>query len=139
MLRSIGPGRNFVWVVFWECGEVLRRTGIALVGPGAIGAMHAQALAALGCSLRVVVGPDIAAARAFGEEHGFEGAGSHLSSAFGSDVDAVVITSPNAVQAQQAVAALAAGKHVLCEIPLGLSLAEAQAVAQAARPGQVAA
>jgi 2-hydroxy-4-carboxymuconate semialdehyde hemiacetal dehydrogenase len=118
---------------------MLARTGIALVGPGVIGAMHAQALAALGCSLRVVVGPDIAAAREFAGQYGFEDAGRDLSSAFGSDVDAVVITSPNAVHTQQAVAALAAGKHVLCEIPLGLSLAEAQAVAQAARSGQVAA
>jgi 2-hydroxy-4-carboxymuconate semialdehyde hemiacetal dehydrogenase len=101
--------------------------------------MHARALAALGCSLRVVVGPDIAAAREFAGEHGFAGAGCDLSSAFGSDVDAVVITSPNAVHAKQAVAALAAGKHVLCEIPLGLSLTEAHAVAQAARSGQVAA
>jgi 2-hydroxy-4-carboxymuconate semialdehyde hemiacetal dehydrogenase len=139
MLRSIGPGRNFNQVIYWECGDVLGMTGIALVGPGAIGAMHAQALAALGCSLRVVVGPDLAAARAFAGQHGFERAGCQLSSAFGSDVDAVVITSPNAVHAQQAVAALAAGKHVLCEIPLGLSLAEAHAVARAARSGQVAA
>jgi len=117
----------------------VQATGIALVGPGAIGEMHARALAALGCSLRVVIGPDIAAARSFAARHGFGDATCDLSGAFGTGVDAVIITSPNATHAQQAAAALAAGKHVLCEIPLGLSLAEAYTVTAAVRSGQVAA
>ena len=42
------------------------------------------------------------------------------------DIDAVVITSPSARHAAQTEAALEAGKHVLVEIPLALSLQESE-------------
>lgn len=52
------------------------------------------------------------------------------------DVDAVYIASPADAHYQQALAAFAAGKHVLCEKPLGLSVQEAESmVAAAARAG----
>lgn len=49
------------------------------------------------------------------------------------DVDAVTITTPNAAHCEQAVAAFAAGKHVFCEKPLGLTVGEAQRMTDAAR------
>jgi 1,5-anhydro-D-fructose reductase (1,5-anhydro-D-mannitol-forming) len=53
-------------------------------------------------------------------------------------VDAVYISSTNERHAEQAIAAAAAGKHVLCEKPLALTLAEARAiVAACARAGVV--
>ena len=48
-------------------------------------------------------------------------------------VDAVVIATPNAQHAPLAIAALAAGKHVLIDKPFALDVAEAEAVLAAAR------
>ena len=48
-------------------------------------------------------------------------------------MDAVVITSPNNLYAPQATAALNAGKHVLLEIPMAMTLADAQRLADLAR------
>lgn len=54
------------------------------------------------------------------------------------EVDAVVIALPNHLHAEAAVAALNAGKHVLCEKPLGRTVAECNAVIDAAkRAGRV--
>jgi 2-hydroxy-4-carboxymuconate semialdehyde hemiacetal dehydrogenase len=106
---------------------------IALLGYGAIAAEHARAFTALGCSLVAVMGPKAESARAFAEEHGAARATVALEEVLGAaDVDAVVVASPNDAHADQAVAALEAGKHVLCEVPLALSAAEAERVARAA-------
>ena len=51
-------------------------------------------------------------------------------------VDAVVIATPNALHAPQAIACLDAGKHVLVEKPMARTLAEAQAMNAAARRSQ---
>jgi predicted dehydrogenase len=52
------------------------------------------------------------------------------------NVDVIHITSPNRVHVEQSLAALAAGKHVVCEKPLGMTAREtARIVRAAARPG----
>ena len=48
------------------------------------------------------------------------------------DIDIIDIVTPGDSHAEIAIAALAAGKHVLCEKPLANSVAEAQAMADAA-------
>jgi predicted dehydrogenase len=48
------------------------------------------------------------------------------------DVDLVDVCTPGDLHAEVAIAALAAGKHVLCEKPLANTLAEAEAMAAAA-------
>jgi predicted dehydrogenase len=49
------------------------------------------------------------------------------------EVDAVVIATPNALHAPQAIAFLEAGKHVLVEKPMAPTVAEADAMVAAAR------
>lgn len=53
------------------------------------------------------------------------------------DIDVVDITTPNALHFEMAMAAIKAGKHVYCEKPLTVSLADAQALAIAARQAGV--
>ncbi|WP_333777900.1 Gfo/Idh/MocA family protein [Streptomyces sp. IBSBF 3136] len=54
------------------------------------------------------------------------------------DVDAVAVALPPAVQAEVAVRAARAGRHLLLDKPLALGVAEARAVAEAAERAQVA-
>ena len=54
-------------------------------------------------------------------------------------VDAVYVASPVALHAEQTIASLRAGKHVLCEKPVALNFAQADSMAVAAREsGRVA-
>ncbi len=53
------------------------------------------------------------------------------------DVDAVVIATPNDTHRPIAVAAAKAGKHVMCEKPLGLSAGEVRQMYEAARDASV--
>lgn len=50
-----------------------------------------------------------------------------------STVDAVIITTPEFLHAEQTIAAAQAGKHVLCEKPIAATLAEADAMITATR------
>ncbi len=49
------------------------------------------------------------------------------------EIDAVSVTTPNALHMQPTIDALKAGKHVLCEKPLAMNAAEAKAMCRAAR------
>ncbi|WP_290058398.1 Gfo/Idh/MocA family protein [Amycolatopsis solani] len=53
------------------------------------------------------------------------------------EVDAVYVSTPHALHKQWAIAAAEAGKHVLCEKPLTLTAADAEAVIAAARKHDV--
>ena len=53
------------------------------------------------------------------------------------DIDAVIIATPNFVHREQTLACVNAGKHVMCEKPLGLNFGESAEMYRAARDNNV--
>ena len=96
-------------------------------------------------NLREVPGAELAAvgsrspesAQAFAEEFGdgseVRAHASYEDLVADPDVDVVYVATPHAFHLENARTAFAAGKHVLCEKPLTLNLAEAEAMVTAAR------
>ena len=119
--------------------QVSPTPGVALIGYGAIAQMHMQALSKLGVTPLVVAGPNMEEAQSFAAQHGIRTVTTDVSAALAHPgVNATVLASPSEVHAAQSAEALAAGLHVLVEIPLALSHAEGAAlVAQAATRGVV--
>ena len=77
-------------------------------------------------------------ARAFAEEHGIPRSGDDLDVLLAdADVEAVYISTTNEKHLPQALAAIRAGKHVLCEKPLALTLDDAVAMVRAADEAKV--
>ncbi|WP_010551529.1 Gfo/Idh/MocA family protein [Brachybacterium paraconglomeratum] len=128
-----------------------RPLGVALIGYAFMGRAHSQAWRTVGAAFdvppiarRVIVGRDEqavaeAARRLDWEEHATD----WREAITRDDVDIVDICTPGFLHAEIAIAALEAGKHVLCEKPLANDPAEAERMVEAARAarerGQVAA
>jgi 2-hydroxy-4-carboxymuconate semialdehyde hemiacetal dehydrogenase len=107
---------------------------IGILGYGTIAGEHARALVRAGCNLVAVAGPDPDSAAAFAREHGVARVAPSVDAVVrAGDVEALVIASPNAMHPEQAILGLTHGKHVLCEVPLALSLADAERVADVSR------
>lgn len=107
------------------------RVAIGIVGAGFIGTVHADLLSKdQRARLAVVYDSDPARASAAAARYGCTAAVS-LDEVWRS-ADAVYITAPNVRHAELAMAAMRAGKHMFCEKPMATSLADAQAVADAA-------
>ena len=106
-----------------------------LVGYGGIAEFHAEACKQIdGVRLLSVMGRRAEPTREFAHRHGFERNTTSLDEALGDDaLDAVILASPSELHYEQALACLDAGKHVLVEIPLALSLSQAQGIADRAR------
>ena len=111
------------------------RTRVALAGFGAWGQMHARAIAAIdGAEVVAVLAGSEATRRAAAELVPQARLADTLEALLALDgVDVVNVVVPNHLHAATAVAALGSGRHVLLEKPLGLSLAECDAVAAAAQ------
>lgn len=106
---------------------------VGIAGPGAIAARHAVALRAAGARLAGVCGPDPAVTARFAERYGCAAAHPDLDALLSAPgLDAVVICSPNAFHVPQTLAALRVGCHVLCEVPVAMSLADALEVVSVA-------
>jgi len=114
---------------------------VAMIGHAFMGAAHSQAWRTaphffdlpLTPELAVVCGRDAGRAAAAAERLGWaESATDWRRVIDRDDIDLVDICTPGDSHAEIAVAALEAGKHVLCEKPLANTLAEADAMAEAA-------
>ncbi|MDA8297284.1 MAG: Gfo/Idh/MocA family oxidoreductase [Actinomycetota bacterium] len=112
----------------------------AVVGAGFIGTVHARAIRAAGGEVSVVADPDARRARALAAAAGGSRRSASPEAAIAAgDVDIVHICTPNASHAPLVEAALAAGKHVVCEKPLATSSAAAARLEQLASKAGVAA
>lgn len=110
------------------------RHRLLMVGYGSIARAHTASLAGMGVGLDSIYGRDPARAAAFAAEFGYIRSVSTLAEGLARpEIDIVVICSPSGVHAEQTEAALAAGKHVLTEIPLALSYDQAERLAALAR------
>jgi predicted dehydrogenase len=92
------------------------RAGV--VGTGFIGVVHVDALRRLGVEVTGVVGSSPERAASKGLAPAYESYEALLDD---DRVDVVHLTTPNHLHAVQVKAALAAGKHVVCEKPLALT------------------
>ncbi|GAA4343710.1 Gfo/Idh/MocA family oxidoreductase [Pigmentiphaga soli] len=109
--------------------------GICIAGEGAMGASHARVLSSLpGVRLAAVVAGEAGAGRAFADKWRIPFHTLSFDEAIARpDVDAVVVATPSGMHADHAAAAARAGKHVLIEIPVALSLADSERLAQTQR------
>lgn len=115
---------------------------VAMVGHGFMGQVHGQAWRVAPrffdlprpVEMALLVGLNLEAARKAAARWGWTDADDDWRRAVGrADIDLIDICAPGSLHAEIAVAALQAGKHVLCEKPLANTLAEAEAMADAAR------
>lgn len=120
----------------------MKELRVALLGQGFMGKAHSNAY----CQAphffdlpyrirrRLLCGRDAAALRTMADRWGWEETSTDWRTAIDRpDIDAVDIALPNHLHAPAAIAAAEAGKMVLCEKPLALSLEDAEAMAHAAR------
>src|SRR6202034_4836037 len=103
---------------------------IALAGTGAFGIKHLDGLANIdGVTVTSVVSRRLEQAERVADKYGIGHATTDLDEVLArDDVDAVILCTPTQLHAQQAIAAMRAGKHVQVEIPLADSWADAQDV-----------
>ena len=107
------------------------RAGI--IGTGFSGQLQARSIRLAGGLLAGVAGSSGDRARAAAQELGAASAYDTAEELIAADdVDVVHICAPNAVHEPLAAAALAAGKHVVCEKPLAMDLAGAERLTAAA-------
>jgi predicted dehydrogenase len=108
---------------------------VALVGAGRAGLVHGRNFSAgvPGARLVAIADPLAEARQRAAAELGCQRTlADPLDAATDDGVDAVVVASPTFTHAAVAVAALQAGKHVLCEKPLASTLEDAQRIQAAA-------
>ena len=118
----------------------MRKLGIGVLGAGDMGQRHAENIRRLVPEARLVAVADPATARArqVAAELEIEHSFASLEDMLGhKEIDCVVIAAPDKFHAQAICTAAAAGKHILCEKPLALNLADAHAALEAVAAASV--
>lgn len=117
------------------------RLNVALLGSKFMGRAHSNAWlnvarffpADVAPTMHTVVARDAEELRAFARTWGWQHDSTDWRATVTSDdIDLVDIGTPNSMHAEQAIAALEAGKHVACEKPLAGTLEDAEAMAATA-------
>ncbi|MEU1278123.1 Gfo/Idh/MocA family oxidoreductase [Streptomyces sp. NPDC005805] len=124
-----------------DSGAAPPTLGVGMIGYAFMGAAHSQGWRTAGRVfdlplrpvLAAIAGRDRDAVRAAAARHGWAAAETDWRALVArDDVQLVDVCTPGDSHAEIAIAALEAGKHVLCEKPLANSVAEAEAMAAAA-------
>jgi predicted dehydrogenase len=105
---------------------------IAVIGCGGIARAHLEAMQALPARLVMTVDIDVGRAQQYAAEYGARRHSTRIEDAFAGDVDAVIVCLPHHLHRDAVVAAAEHGKHVLTEKPMALSLADVDAMIDAA-------
>ena len=106
----------------------MRRLRTAVIGTGFMGRVHLEALRRMEfVDVAAIAGRELAPAERLGAGYGVETVVDDYRKLLeDATIDAIHICTPNATHYQMAKNALLAGKHVLCEKPLSVSVEEAQ-------------
>ena len=116
----------------------MAHVGLGLVSCGGMGTSLAQAAVGLeSCRMVCVTDPVAEKATALAAQLGCDHCPDTAALLARDDVDAVIIAAPNHLHKSLALDAAAAGKHILCEKPMALNAADAQAMIGAADAASV--
>lgn len=113
----------------------MRKIKAAVIGAGFMGKVHTEGIRRLG-NVEVVAAAAVSKeeAQRFGELMSIERVTDDYRELIADpEIEAVHVCTPNALHAPVSIAAMEAGKHVLCEKPLAMSAAEAQQMLDVAR------
>ncbi len=106
---------------------------LGIIGTGGMANLHADQFKQVrGVELTACMDVNEDRAKAYADRHGFRQVCPDMSGLL-DEVDAVSIVTPDPYHVPMAIEALKAGRHVLCEKPLALSLPEAKKVGRVAR------
>jgi UDP-N-acetyl-2-amino-2-deoxyglucuronate dehydrogenase len=109
-----------------------RSVRVALVGCGRISASHVAAIDKVdGLDLVAVSDVDVGRARALAEERGIPAFRTIEELLGGADCDVVAVCTPSGLHPAHGIVAARAGKHVVTEKPMAISLADADGLVQA--------
>ena len=106
----------------------------AILGPGKVARVHADALARIpDASLIAVSGRNLERAESLAAAYGARSDPGLEATIERGGIDAVILCTPHPLHAEQAIAAARAGLHVVVEKPMALSVEDADAMIAAAR------
>lgn len=125
----------------------MKEIGIGIVGGGYMGKAHSVAMASVGAvfgttlrpRLEMIAATSVESAQRYQQLYGFQKSTDDWRVLVDDDrVEAIIIASPQDTHKEIAERAFAAGKPVLCEKPMGISLEESLAMTEAAESAGVA-
>ena len=117
------------------CQRVTETVRWGVVGPGAIAAGFAEAMTLVdGGAIVAVASRSFQRATEFADRHGVQSRyGDYESLLADPEVDIVYVATPQSRHASDTIACMQAGKHVLCEKPFALDLAQARRMIEVAQ------
>ncbi|MGA8104033.1 MAG: Gfo/Idh/MocA family oxidoreductase [Candidatus Acidiferrales bacterium] len=118
----------------------MKKLKTVILGTGFMGRVHTEAVRRLGnVEVVGVAGSTAERARRFADAQGIERSTGDYRELLGDpEIDAVHICTPNSLHFPMGIAAMEAGKHVMCEKPLASTLREAETMVALAREKKLA-